>query len=1591
MSCLDCSCEIKAGVFCLYVVGLHYLCPRKGVPLCGIEMDIQKRKYIGRIIVLLMAVPFVVFVSLLTLLYLPPIQNMAVDKVARMISESTGLDIQVGRIRLALPLGVRLKEVVVCDSMQTDTIVSLGELRAGVAVWPLLRGEVQVGNISMDRLQAHTGNLIPLVDIEGRVGTLRMEDGYVSLADEQVEVDEFSLADADISVTLHPDTVTSDTVSSPIGWNILLDEMFLSRVNFHLQMLADTLSLVAGWSEAELEQIAVNLGKQNYGVLRMDMADGLFAYNRGSGHPLPGLDPDHIQMERIQAGVDSLFYSNERLRATVRQLALAERSGLLVEEMEGSFTMDSLGIRLPGLKVETSASRLQAYGNMERSALQAGGEGQLLLSVAGEVGRHDVLTLASGMWPEVVAHKYPSAPLEFQLSAHGNMQQVWLDTLTAQIDSVFDIYAGGYATRLVDSLHRKGELHLGMETHNLDFISLLIDTTGAFVLPRTMRMAGQLAMEATRLDATLSLQEGEGMLTATGHYDTHTEKYALNGQIDSLALNHFLPADSLRRLSAHLSMEGVGTDPYAARTCLKAEAAIDVLEYGALDIQDVNLNAALQKHQATLSLESHNPLLDMQLNAGALVLRDSLDGHLALNVSEADLQALRLTEVPLNVSLSVDVRGETDWQNTHAAQGEITAMNLLTAKGRFAPKNIQFSAFTRLDSTSAHVAAGDMKLQMDMDSDVSSMLNRCMAFAEECWKQLGQRVVNLNEVKGLLPDATLRLNAGQDNPFSNYLRYVSGIGVEQVDLNVRTSPQAGIHGDVYVYKFSTDSLELDTISLTLRQDSDLLCYQAVVSNAPNVYKPVFTAYAGGEIDSTGGDILLRFFNGEHRKGLELGVRAALQHDGLRVSLFPERPTVGFRPFTLDGGNYVMLNDSGKVEADLALLDQRGTGLRLYSIPNDNLRQDLTLDLTRLDLAELLSLLPYAPDVAGILDAELHYIQEANGKNTLSATTQVEGLVYEKYLIGALGAEAAYLPLSVNEHIVSLQLLRDGTEVATVDGTYFSVDDGFHTPSGDSLSVSQSHPASAEARLRADISLEHFPLDMVNAFLPRELVNMEGALMGELTVQGALSAPLISGELRFDSVKMHSPLYALDFTFDKNPLGIRNNLLTFDKFNIYAHGKNPFTLTGKVDLGNFSRMTADLRMQAREYELLNVRENKNSLLHGKVFVSLFSTIKGELTNPVVRGTMNVLGNTDVTYILKESPLTVEDRLGSMVTFVNFNDTVTVPDVPEKISLGGLDLLLNVQIDQGAQVQVDLGSDSYVEVQGGGDLSMQYTPQGDFLLMGRYTLTSGEMKYSLPVIPLKTFKIKSGSYVEFTGDPANPYLNVTATERVRTSVTEDNSPRYVNFDVGVSITNSLSDMGLAFMLEAPEDASLQNQLAAMSAEERGKLAVTMLVTGMYAGSQGGTSGGFNTGNALNSFLQSEISHIAGNALKTVDVSIGVEDRYASDGSSQGGTDYSFRFAKRFWNNRLSVIIGGRISTGSETVAEEEGNSFIDDISLEWRLDDSGTRYVKLFHTKNYESILEGEIIETGVGLVLRRKVNKLGELFIFKKRKNGITKE
>ena len=165
-------------------------------------------------------------------------------------------------------------------------------------------------------------------------------------------------------------------------------------------------------------------------------------------------------------------------------------------------------------------------------------------------------------------------------------------------------------------------------------------------------------------------------------------------------------------------------------------------------------------------------------------------------------------------------------------------------------------------------------------------------------------------------------------------------------------------------------------------------------------------------------------------------------------------------------------------------------------------------------------------------------------------------------------------------------------------------------------------------------------------------------------------------------------------------------------------------------------------------------------------------------------------------------------------------------------------------------------------------------------------------------------------------------------------------------------------------------------------RGKLAVTMLTTGMYLAD--GNTSAFSMNSALSAFLQSQINGIAGNALRTLDLSFGVDN--TTDGNGNQRTDYSFKFAKRFWNNRLRVIIGGKLSTGQDVATQNE--SFFSNISFEYRLNEASTKYLRLFYDRDSYDWLEGDMGQYGAGFIWRRKLQHFRDLFKFKETKNEM---
>ena len=78
---------------------------------------------------------------------------------------------------------------------------------------------------------------------------------------------------------------------------------------------------------------------------------------------------------------------------------------------------------------------------------------------------------------------------------------------------------------------------------------------------------------------------------------------------------------------------------------------------------------------------------------------------------------------------------------------------------------------------------------------------------------------------------------------------------------------------------------------------------------------------------------------------------------------------------------------------MKLLADDGMGVKVFSNDSTEAQQDITIGLTKFDLAKLLSVIPYAPKVSGVMNGDFHFIAD-NGVMSVSSFVSVDKMAYE---------------------------------------------------------------------------------------------------------------------------------------------------------------------------------------------------------------------------------------------------------------------------------------------------------------------------------------------------------------------------------------------------------------------------------------------------------------------------------------------------------------------------------------------------------------------------------------------------------------------
>ena len=736
--------------------------------------------------------PIILFVILMILLYVPPVQNFIRKQATAIASDATGMNISVERIDLRFPLNLLVRGVQVvqpgsdtADIQHPDTLLNLGSLNVRVQAWPLLKGRVEVDDITLQRVAVNSSGLLEGMRIKGTLGRFFLASHGIDLNKEDAVLNRVELSDTHVQVMLADTTETpEDTTETALNWRIALHNLKLKNVSVEMQMPLDSMSLAATIGDASIEDAKADLKRQFYGWRKFALTGTSVNYDTGTTVPAEGFDASHIALRDIRIGIDSVMTCGRDMNAVIREFSMYDRSGLTVTSLTGRLFADSAVIRVPYLQLKTPHSEMNLTAQTYWKLVDIPTTGQLSARFNANIGKQDVLLFAGGL-PETFKEAYPFRPLVIHAGTEGNLKQMQISRFTAELPGAFSLSGGGELWNLTDSLKRSGGLDFEMQTQDLNFLTGLTGVTpdGSIVVPDSMNLVARLGLDGPQCNALLKVQEGKGSLNLDAAYNLSTEVYYADLAIDALQLHHFLPKDSVYALTAHVTAKGRGVDMASRQTTALVEAKLDELQYARWNLSGVNLNAGLKSAVASVRLTSDNELLKMQSEADLRLDRKYMDGRLNMKVEELDLYNLGIAPEPLEHPVAFNLGAEA-----------------------------------RRDSIKLRMDAGDMDLQFRARSTLEELLGQSDKFVAILTKQIEERRLDHAALRQVLPSAGMQLTAGQANPVSDFLK-TKNIRFNDFTLRFGSTPARGINGRTAVHGLRVDSLQLDTVFFAVKQDT----------------------------------------------------------------------------------------------------------------------------------------------------------------------------------------------------------------------------------------------------------------------------------------------------------------------------------------------------------------------------------------------------------------------------------------------------------------------------------------------------------------------------------------------------------------------------------------------------------------------------------------------------------------------------------------------------------------------------------------------------------------------------------------------------
>jgi hypothetical protein len=544
-----------------------------------------------------------------------------------------------------------------------------------------------------------------------------------------------------------------------------------------------------------------------------------------------------------------------------------------------------------------------------------------------------------------------------------------------------------------------------------------------------------------------------------------------------------------------------------------------------------------------------------------------------------------------------------------------------------------------------------------------------------------------------------------------------------------------------------------------------------------------------------------------------------------------------------------------------------------------------------------------------------------------------------------------------------------------------------------------------------LDMDSVSLPFLTSFSNGLIKESSGNLVGHFNFSGNTEDFIYEGRLNFQKASLFFPYLNMAYRLPNEEINLKNQIINLNNFTLLDEQQSKMQLNGKVTTKNLLNPKFDLRLTADNFQLLNTTKENSDLFFGKAFFNADIDLKGSLNQPKVEAKVGLNDKTDLTYIIPESQIDVVEQEG-IVTFkrpYQASDTISVTESELKRSadIEGVELNAIINTDKNAQfkVIVDEKRGDYLTVSGDTDLNFTLRKNGAISLNGNVEVNKGYYQLSLYDLVKRRFEIQTGSRISWSGDPYEATLDITALYRTETAVNtlmEDQissassqvKTQYrqkLPFLVQLFVDGNLSQPEISFGLDMPEESrgalggNIYQQVQSINSNETrlNKQVFSLLVLNQFFPS-GSSNGGPNSEaiarNSASQILSNQLNKLSNQYVKGINLNLDLNsyEDYQS-GTAQDRTQLDVSLSKNLFNDRFRVEVGSQVDLEGQQRNQQQATDIIGNILVEYLLTEDGRYKLRGYRKNEYEGLLEGQVVVTGVSIQFSKEFEKFNELW------------